>query len=211
MSNVRRPQIPSVQRIKEADLRGILVAVRDRLEKISTCFEDLSLTVSLAKQSITLNSGNIEQITEDLEQLEGDVLSLSSSGNFIPAGLVTTYAGSSAPSGWLLCNGNAVNRVTYSALFNVIGETYGVGDGSTTFNLPDMTSRFTQGVGGTDALADVVGSNTTDLSHTHTVSNTEVQSGTGATVAADSPTGSALSATYDNRPEALVLNYIIKF
>lgn len=52
-------------------------------------------------------------------------------------GEVRQYAGVSVPAGWLECNGQAVSRTTYAGLFAVIGTTYGVGDGSTTFNLPN--------------------------------------------------------------------------
>lgn len=65
---------------------------------------------------------------------------------FIPVGIITPFAGASSPSGWLMCYGQAVNRVTYSGLFDVIGTTYGSGDGSTTFNLPDLKGRTTAGV-----------------------------------------------------------------
>jgi microcystin-dependent protein len=58
-----------------------------------------------------------------------------------PAGSLIAFAGSSAPTGWLLCYGQAVNRTTYAALFAVVGTTYGNGDGSTTFNLPDLRGR----------------------------------------------------------------------
>lgn len=64
----------------------------------------------------------------------------------IPAGVVNPFAGSSAPTGWLLCAGQAVSRSTYAALFAVISTTYGVGDGSTTFNLPDLRGRTIAGV-----------------------------------------------------------------
>lgn len=64
-----------------------------------------------------------------------------------PVGKIDMYAGASAPSGWLLCNGQAVSRVTYARLFNVIGTTYGAGNGSTTFNVPDMRDRFPVGAG----------------------------------------------------------------
>ena len=62
-----------------------------------------------------------------------------------PAGTVIQFAGSSAPSGYLKANGNAVSRSTYAALFAVIGTTYGTGDGSTTFNLPDLRGEFVRG------------------------------------------------------------------
>jgi microcystin-dependent protein len=63
----------------------------------------------------------------------------------LPAGSLLPFAGSSAPDGFLLCDGSAVSRSTYSALFSAIGEAYGVGDGSTTFNLPDLRGRIPVG------------------------------------------------------------------
>ena len=62
-----------------------------------------------------------------------------------PAGSMNAFAGSTAPSGWLLSYGQAVSRTTYAALFAVIGTAYGAGDGSTTFNLPDMRGRGAAG------------------------------------------------------------------
>ena len=78
----------------------------------------------------------------------------ASGGGAFPAGAIADFAGGSAPTGWLLCFGQAVSRSTYAALFGVIGTTYGAGDGSTTFNLPDLRGRVTAGkddMGGTDA------------------------------------------------------------
>ena len=63
----------------------------------------------------------------------------------LPIGSYIQFAGSQAPEGFLVCNGGAISRTTYSALFAVIGTTYGSGDGSATFNLPDLTDRFLQG------------------------------------------------------------------
>lgn len=62
-------------------------------------------------------------------------------------GEIKPYAGSNEPTGWLKCDGRAVSRTDYSALFNVIGTTYGSGDESTTFNLPDLRGRFPLGTG----------------------------------------------------------------
>lgn len=64
----------------------------------------------------------------------------------LPPGIIAPYAAASAPAGWLICAAQAVSRTTYSALFAVIGTTYGVGDGSTTFNLPDLRGRVIAGV-----------------------------------------------------------------
>lgn len=72
----------------------------------------------------------------------------------MPSGVVLPYAGSTVPAGWLLCAGQAVSRTDFAGLFTAIGTTYGVGDGSTTLNLPDLRGRVVAGrddMGGTAA------------------------------------------------------------
>jgi microcystin-dependent protein len=72
----------------------------------------------------------------------------------VPSGTIMAYAGTTAPSGWVLCSGAAISRSTNAALFAAIGTTYGAGDGSTTFNLPDLRGRTIFGLdnmGGTAA------------------------------------------------------------
>ena len=66
----------------------------------------------------------------------------------IPPGVVESYAGATAPEGWLICDGSAVSRTTYKELFDVLGTTYGAGDGSTTFELPDCRGEFVRGLDG---------------------------------------------------------------
>ena len=78
--------------------------------------------------------------------------------NGVPTAAVIAYAGSSAPTGWLLCDGSAISRTTYAALFAKIGTTYGTGDGSTTFNLPDLRGRKVVGKG-TNADVSTLGAN----------------------------------------------------
>ena len=68
------------------------------------------------------------------------------SANMTPVGIVNPFAGSIAPAGWLLCGGQAVSRSSFAGLFAVIGTTYGTGDGSTTFNVPDMRGRTIAGL-----------------------------------------------------------------
>lgn len=65
-----------------------------------------------------------------------------------PPGMVSPFAGDSIPAGWLLCDGSAISRTEYANLYNVIGVSWGAGDGSTTFNLPDMRGMFLRGVSG---------------------------------------------------------------
>ena len=65
----------------------------------------------------------------------------------LPAGITVPYAGATSPTGWLLCNGQAVSRTSYPRLFAAIGTTYGSGDGSTTFNVPDLRECNPVGIG----------------------------------------------------------------
>ncbi len=95
-----------------------------------------------------------------------------------PIGVIHEYAGSEAPTGYLLCQGQEISRTTYADLFQVIGTTYGSGDGSTTFHIPDMRGRVVVGLNSSDtdfnALGKQGGSKTHTLSvdempsHTHT-------------------------------------------
>ena len=75
----------------------------------------------------------------------------------VPAGVVDMFAGSTAPSGYLLCDGSAVSRSTYSKLFTAIGTTYGSGDGSTTFNLPNLKGKVAVGLNSADTSFDTLG------------------------------------------------------
>mgnify|MGYP003114318851 CR=1 FL=1 len=72
---------------------------------------------------------------------------VSTAGAITPAGAIITFGGTSAPTGYLACDGTAVSRTTYSALFTAISTTWGVGDGSSTFNLPDLRAAFLRGAG----------------------------------------------------------------
>ena len=78
----------------------------------------------------------------------------------IPTATIVPWSSASVPSGFLECNGAAVSRSTYSALFAIISTTYGAGDGATTFNLPDLQDNVAMGKSGTKALASTGGANT---------------------------------------------------
>lgn len=77
-----------------------------------------------------------------LQQLNAIV---GGSNTYLPAGAIQLFAMSAVPSGWLECNGAAVSRTTYANLFAAIGTTYGAGNGTTTFNLPDLRGMFVRG------------------------------------------------------------------
>lgn len=124
----------------------------------ATTVDDADLTINRAL--ISNGSGKIavsDVTSTELGYLDGVTSNVQSQLNNIvttPAGVISAFAGSSAPSGWFLCYGQAVSRTTYATLFSAIGTTYGSGDGSTTFNLPDLRGRVVAGVddmGGTGA------------------------------------------------------------
>ena len=173
-------------------------------------------------------------------KVQGDIIfsdasTMTSASSGIPAGILAPFAGSTAPDGWLLCDGSAVSRTTYSSLFAVIAATYGAGDGSTTFGLPDLRGRMAMGLdnmGGTSAdvvlieEADTVGSKggeeqiqlTFDQMSPHTHST-----GSGIFRTDCSQCGSPLThvggvvesegeaSPHNNMPPYMALNYLIKY
>lgn len=87
-------------------------------------------------------------------------------------GMVIPFAGSSAPTGFLLCDGSAVSRTTYVNLFTLIGTTYGVGDGSTTFNVPNLKGKVIVGYNSAETEFDAMGE--TGGAKTHTLTEAEI-------------------------------------
>jgi microcystin-dependent protein len=132
-------------------------------------------------------------------------------------GVIKQYAGASAPAGYLLCQGQAVSRTTYAALFQVISTTYGSGNGSTTFNLPDLRTRVPVGLnssgtfnalnnkGGTETHTITVAqmpshnhggftnNGTNDGSHSHTATSTGQAWGGGGVQNGSFPAGTSFS------------------
>jgi microcystin-dependent protein len=160
--------------------------------------------------------------------------------NSVPTGVINMWGTGTAPTGWLLCAGAAVSRTTYSALFAVVGTTFGVGDGSTTFNLPNYTNRMPYGttLAATGGTADAVvvshthtaTSTVTDPGHTHTIpggfstygggnssgaNNTfglqpNTNSSTTGVTVATTNSTEGVSGTNANLPPYLGINFIIK-
>lgn len=188
-------------------------------------------TAKINDSAVTTAKVNDAAVT--LAKLASDV-----AASLVPAGSVMSYVGTSAPTGWLMCDGSAVSRVTYAALFAVIGTSHGSGDGSTTFNLPDYRGRFLRGLDGSAGrdpddssrtamnsggnTGDAVGSVQSDQfgSHSHTVSNLlnpnySFREGSG-TILFNANLGGSPAATVssaggnETRPKNAFVNFIVK-
>lgn len=113
--------------------------------------EDGNVKLNSATPTTVIEANNPMPVTsgavyEEIQQGGGSSVK-------IPTGAVFPFAGITAPEGFLFCDGSAVSRVTYSKLLGVIGETYGSGDGSTTFNLPDYRETVLVGAGQNEKLS----------------------------------------------------------
>jgi microcystin-dependent protein len=145
------------------------------------------------------------------------------SGVGIPAGAVMPFAMNSAPAGWLAADGTAVSRSTYATLFTAIGTTYGVGDGSTTFALPDLRGYFVRGSGTNSdgTAAGTFGAKQADelKSHTHTYIDVRnaaagqfsVAGGTGMDGATNTNRTTNATGGAETRPKNIAMLYCIKF
>ena len=120
------------------------------------------------------------------------------------------YAGDPAGESpaWLLCNGDAVSRATYAALFLAIGTGYGVGDGTTTFNLPDFQNQFPRGAATPTAPAGTGGSDTHDHGGA-TGGSTAARADSGAGVTAMATHSHTISSA-SNVPAWVGVNFLIK-
>lgn len=133
-------------------------------------------------QAIKCGGVDVVDITTAGASVNGD-LDVSGEVNqegavLLPSGVVISFAGSSIPDGWLLCDGSAVSRTTYARLFVVIGTIYGVGDGTTTFSLPDLRGRVIAALdGGTNRLPGFVALSNSGGASTITLGLSQIPSG----------------------------------
>ena len=153
-------------------------------------------------------SGTTNDILVNGVSVATDMDVSSAVASTVSAGTIITFASATAPTGYLKCNGALVSRTTYSDLFSAIGTTFGAGDGSTTFALPDLRGYFTRGwddgrgVDTSRAFGSLqadgylnhshTGSTNSQGEHTHTVSGTNI---TDSYVGVGSPAVLAVSAT----------------
>jgi microcystin-dependent protein len=178
----------------------------------------------VAFQAPATVSSNLTLTLPGADGTNGQALVTNGSGNLsfatvAPAGSIIWYAANTAPNGYLKANGANVSRTTYAALFAAIGTTFGVGDGSTTFGLPDLRGEFVRGWDdgrGIDTGRAFGSAQSDDLkSHTHTyLSNAAGNSVTGGPSSiSDGETGSTTGATggAETRPRNIALLACIKY
>jgi microcystin-dependent protein len=149
-------------------------------------------------------------------------------------GSILTFAGEKIPFGYLICDGSELSRNLYSNLFKVIGTIWGAGDGSSTFNIPDLRGQFLRGVSGTSSIdpdasdriskknggniGNNIGSYQNDelKSHNHTISNLGTSNGCGQLISpytnyGCNPTSSNYTGGNETRPKNANVYYIIKY
>lgn len=122
----------------------------------------------------TINSDKLGANVVTLTKLATTV-----ANSLIPPGTILAYSGSTAPSGFLICDGSLPLRVDYPDLFNNIGVAWGIGDGSTTFHLPDMRGRFARGIDGAAGIDSDFSTRTALVASTHNITgNTTISTST---------------------------------
>jgi len=189
-------------------------------------FADSDSSNYIAIQAPTTITANVTLTLPAADGTSGQALVTNGSGvlsfaNSVPPGSVTWYAANSAPTGYLKANGADVSRATYAALFTAIGTTFGIGDGSTTFTLPDLRGEFARGwddgrgIDASRAFGSAQGHAFASHTHTYTATGAAGNSVTGGPSAINDGgqtlnTG-AQGAAAETRPRNIALLAIIKF
>jgi microcystin-dependent protein len=116
-------------------------------------------------QAPALNDENLNKMQDNIER----AINAQVSGDTLPIGTVLPYTNETAPENWLVCDGSELDRTEYNYLFAIIGTTFGEGDGSTTFNLPNIKGRTIVGLDAEDTDFNAIGKTLGEKTHTLTV------------------------------------------
>lgn len=226
-----------------ADIVGMPINIKSDITTSGACTVNINglgaknvkkETGAIATESGDIATGQVFQVIYDGTNFQ--LQTYMNNNALTPIGSMLLWTTDTAPSGFLLCYGQAISRTTYSALFAVVSTTFGVGDGSTTFNLPDMRGRVPLGqddMGGasanrvTNAQADSLGGNAGAETHTLVISEMPAHthdvpyqaSSSGATKLTPSSnnntsyigtTSTGGDGAHNNMQPYITLNYIIK-
>lgn len=183
-------------------------------------------SVAFGKKSEAGDNDKWFEVRMDNIRFEGDVYVNGVPLDTIPIGTILPYSNSTIPRGYMLCDGRAISRTTYKDLFDIIGTTYGSGDGSTTFNIPNLKGRIPVGIDNNDSDFDTVGETGGSKylqEHNHLITNKYGNVNTGGTWAglssynnAQAPsvynvfTQNAGTGNSGNLQPYIVISYIIK-
>lgn len=229
-ANLNQLGVPTVSNIVTADIADANVTtakIADANVTTAKIADSNVTTAKIADANVTtakINDANVTTAKIADGAITAEKLAPGAIPSSIPAGAVMPFAMNSAPSGWLVADGTAVSRSTYATLFAAIGSTHGVGNGSTTFNLPDLRGIFVRGSGSQTISTKTYNAtfaqkqNDALISHTHNLST-----GSGSLASPSYPGYTTGSETYkentslpaspnstETRPANIALLYCIK-
>ena len=181
---------------------------------VNSAYEVVEITsatsLSVSHAALSNNHDTTEEIRLIVSAAEWNTLStdvetdLANSTGTTPTGAIRPWPTTTPPTGYLSCTGVTASRSTYADLYAVIGDTFGAGNGSTTFNLPDAQGKIFFGVDSADGdfhLADTGGAKTANLAHSPTTTNhTHIASGTSGNNSATAAENGTDEATIAQNP-----------
>lgn len=178
-----KPHSAQPSLVLETSSGGIVVLVEDTGD--TTFSADVTVEGDTTLAGVTADSATVAGVT----------------GGLVPTASVLPFAGSAAPTGWLICDGSAVSRTTYATLYAAVGDAFGDGDGTTTFNVPDLRDNVPVGKSGTKALASTGGAATHNHGLTGAHALITLTAG-GSFIQRSAATSWAANQTVDGSPSA---------
>ena len=205
------PNILDKNKVNASDMNLIKVVGNQILTTMGVYTDDWNSATTYAIGEIAIYDNRIFKnltgtntaTTPDQDTTNWEETTISSmaagaaSGDTLPIGSIVPYGTTTAPTNWLVCDGSAVSRTTYANLFAVIGTSFGSGDGSTTFNLPNLKGRVAVGQDTSDTSFDTIGETGGEKTHTLTIQEMPVHNHA-IGLEGGSDTGANISYSYNN-------------